>query len=543
MAITMPTFRKSVGSVAMTATYNTLLYDYFPLVPVHYRPIYWDARYSMEWASGKVSYEHNKLLSSGIGMTVVETLAKRIVGGELLFKKGSETDQAKETTDKVKVICNKRLKLNDKINSTALKFLASGSSYLVLQQVGEHLRLESLNLDQVAPSFAGDEVVSAKIFINYYDNAHDGIYGGARYYLIENRYYNEENKPCSINKVFKSVLPQMQGSTETFDFTWRDGGDEADEIDLEKGLPAHIRNKIEQDGIVLGVETKLPFSTIGIYHFKNTSHDLRHPNSKFGRPLLSGTYDLLWAYDFAFSILNKDLYVGRPISFIPSMMNGNLMMSQQMGDSQVGNLYYQMKLEYPSLFDDEFVKIPNTDGSYQQPSTVQFDIRSDKLKVAMDDIASKIAHNVGITPSYLISVLNQQNETKTATEVASDVSETNLTILDKRRLMQDALNDLIDEVARFYNFDSEDVFVTFPPLEELNKTLTADITVKLRSVNAMSVERAVELNCKDYSEAEKQEEIERIKQELVSKNESKIKEKGEVLDENSSIEPSNRDKE
>ena len=96
MAINTPTFRKSIGSKAMTSTYNTIVYDYFPMVSIPNRPIFWDSRYSQEWASGKVSYEHNKILSSGIGMTVIEILSKRILGGELVYKTGANTDVAKK---------------------------------------------------------------------------------------------------------------------------------------------------------------------------------------------------------------------------------------------------------------------------------------------------------------------------------------------------------------------------------------------------------------------------------------------------------------
>lgn len=551
MAIKTPDFRRAVGSVAMTSTYNTLVYDYFPLVPIHNRPIYWDARYSMEWASGKVSYEHNKLLSSGIGATVVEMVSKRILGGELVFKTGRNTKSAKETTDKIRKICEDKLNLNEKAESATLKFLAGGSSYFVLQPVGEDLRLDVLNIDQVAPSFSGDKITEAKIFINYYDNAVDGLYGGARYYLIEYRYYNQDNKPCSINRIYKSVLPQMQGGYETFDYSWRDNVDmiaKEFNIDLESEdpklrLPENIERQIKADGIVLGVEVELPFKTLGIFHNKCSAHDTRHPNSKFGKPLLSGLFDLLWSYDFAFSILNKDLYVGRPITFLPITMNGNQMLSQHLGDGEVGNLYYQMRLEYAPVFDDEYVKVQHTSTEYQQPSTVQFDIRAEKLKTALDTIATLIAHNVGVSPTYLISVLNQQNETKTATEVASDMSETNLTIVNKRRLFQKSLNELIDQVAMFYGFNPDDVFVTFPPLEELNKTLVADYIVKLRGVDGMSDERLVELSCKEYSEAEKEQEIERIKELRKQKYELKFKEKEINENEIDSVKSNDRNKE
>ena len=150
MAYNTPSFRKSTGSIAMTATYNTIVYDYFPLVSIPNRPIYWDARYSMEWASGKVSYEHNKLLSSGIGMTLVEMMNKRILGGELIFKANKPTKTAKDTTDFIREKCYD-LGLDEKVNVVNERGLAGGSAYFVLSTDSGNLRLDGIGIDQAFP--------------------------------------------------------------------------------------------------------------------------------------------------------------------------------------------------------------------------------------------------------------------------------------------------------------------------------------------------------------------------------------------------------
>lgn len=522
MALNTPTFRKATGSVAMTGTYNTIVYDYFPMVSVPNRPIYWDARYSMEWASGKVSYEHNKLLSSGIGMTAVELVAKRVLGGSLVFKKGKDTDVAGKNTDKIRKLCCE-LNLDDNTEKLVLKGNAGGSSYYVLSPLGDSYTLDTIGIDQAFVSFAGDKVQRAKLFINFYDDNYRGIGKGARYFLIEDRYF-KNGKPYTINRIYRSYLPRFEGVADTtmsFDYTWRDDNDtKAEEIN-SKDIPAEYLKYLEDEGIVLGVEVPLPFKSLGVFHFKRTATDLRHPNSKYGRPLLSGCYDLLWSYDFAFSILTKDLQVGRALSFVPTPLNGNQMLAQQMGDKELGNAYYQYRLEYPALFDDEFVKVPHTKMDDQMPSTVQFDIRSEKIKTAMDKIATMIANQIGISPTYFISMLNNTNETKTATEVASDMSETNLTVINQRRLLQTTINELIDELCHVSGINADDVFVTFSPLEELNKMMTADYIAKLRAVDGMSDETLVNIAYKDMSEAEKEEEVKRIKEMREDKNKQK----------------------
>lgn len=522
MALNTPTFRNATGSIAMTGTYNTIVYDYFPMVSITNRPIYWDARYSMEWASGKVSYEHNKLLSSGIGMTAVEIVTKRVLGGSLVFKKGKDTDTSAKNTDKIHRLCCK-LNLDDNTEKLVLKGNAGGSAYYVLSPFGDDLVLDTIGIDQAFVSFAGDKVQRAKLFVNFYDDNATGLNGGARYFLIEDRYY-KEGKPYTKNKIFKSVLPRYEGATNSleFDYSWRDDKKtEAEEIMNGADIPEEYMKYLEDNGIVLGEEVLLPFKSLGVFHFKRTASDVRHPNSKYGRPLLSGCYDLLWSYDFAFSILTKDLQVGRALSFIPTPLNGNQMLAQQMGDKELGNAYYQLKYEFPALFDDEFVKIPHTKMDDQMPTTVQFDIRSEKIRTAMDKIASMIANQIGISPTYFISMLNNTNETKTATEIASDMSETNLTVINQRRLLQNTINELVDEICYVSKVSPEDVYVTFAPLEELNKMMTADYIAKLRAVNGMSDETLVNIAYKDMSEAEKEEEVKRLKEMRETKDKEK----------------------
>lgn len=549
MSVNTPTFRNKIGSQAMTTTYNTIVYDYFPLVSIPNRPIFWDARYSMEWASGKVSYEHNKLLSSGIGMTAVEILNKRILGGKLVYKTGDTKDVAKQTTDFIKEKMNE-LNLDEVTETVNLKRLAGGSSYYVLSPHNGDITLEAIGMDQAYITFQGHKIDSARLFINYID---DGTqkHGGSRYFLVEDRYY-KNGEPYTVNRLFKSSIPQYSGASSFFDIGWRDDKSTiARQVGANEIVAPSVKALLENDGIVLGVEVKLPFKSIGVFHVKNTASDLRHPNSKYGRPLLSGAFDLLWLYDYAYSILGRDLHVGRALTFIPSILNGNQLITQHMGDGEQGNAFYNMKVDYPALFDDEFVKLPQMDMEYQAPTNVQFDIRASEIKVAMDDIASKIANQIGISPTYFLSVLNSQNETKTATEVASDMSETNITVKNKRELLQKAINQLIDEVANFYNKNPKHVHVTFPELEEMNKSLTADYIVKLRSVEGMSDEILVRYAYPELSEAEKSEEVKRIaelrriKSEYKSKGReqdfTEVKPKGVVLeDEDRIAKPDNR---
>lgn len=514
MAQNTPTFRKATGSMAMTGTYNTIVYDYFPLVSIPNRPIYWDARYSMEWASGKVSYEHNQLLSSGIGMTAVELVTKRVLGGSLVFKKGKDTETAGKNTDKIREICCD-INLDDNTEKLVLKANAGGSAFYVLSPTPYGDRLDTIGIDQAFVSFVGDKVQRAKLFVNFYDDNYNGVGKGARYFLIEDRYFRNGSS-YTMNRIYKSMLPRYEGaysSSTQFDYSWRDDTKTlANEIKEIQELPEEILKFLEDEGVVLYQEVKLPYKSLGVFHFKRTASDLRHPNSKYGRPLLSGCYDLLWSYDFAFSILTKDLQVGRALSFIPTPLNGNQMLAQQMGDKELGNAYYQYRLEFPALFDDEFVKIPHTSMADQMPSTVQFDIRAEKIKTAMDKIASMIANQIGISPTYFISMLNNTNETKTATEIASDMSETNLTVINQRRLLQTTINELIDEICYVNNINSKDVYVTFAPLEELNKMMTADYIAKLRAVDGMSDVTLVNIAYKDMSEAEKDEEVKRLKE-------------------------------
>ena len=416
MAFNTPSFRDCSGSVAMKTTYNTIVYDYYPLVSLPDRPIFWDARYSQEWASGKVSYEHNKLLSSGIGNKVITMLDRRILGGNLIFKKGKDTTTSKNTVDFIRKKCQK-LDLDSATESLDLKRLAGGSSYFVMDVVKNDVVVTPIGIDQAYVTFVGDKPVDAKIFINFIDDASTKM--ASRYYIIEHRYF-VDGKPKCINKIYKSSVPQTEGAYSTFDYSWRDDktnrATDVTESFASAGMniPEHIVNFMKDSGLKFGYEFDLPFKGLGVIHCKASATSLKHPNSKYGDPVLANCYDLLWEYDYAFSILSKDLYVGRAMMFIPDMMNGNALLQGAATDTQLGELYYRSKLELPMLHGDEFVKLPNYDMEWQTPTSVQFDIRAEELRKAMDVIATNIAQNVGLEPSFLTSDVNQINETKTA---------------------------------------------------------------------------------------------------------------------------------
>lgn len=523
MAFNTPSFRKSVGSVAMQSTYNTIVYDYYPLVSIADRPIFWDARYAQEWASGKVAYEHNRLLSSGIGAKVVEIMNKKILGSNLIFKKGKDTRTAKKTVDFIRKKCSE-LGLDEVTETANIKRLAGGSSYFVLNPTSKgDLILDAIGIDQAYVTFKGRKPVRARIFINYIDDNSTASISACRYYLVEERYF-KDGKPYTINKIYQSVIPQNEGAYSSFTYGWRD--DESTKsndvteafINGTQYVSDKVLNEIKNSGIIFNYEFELPFKGLGVVHCKNTSTSTKHPNSKYGDPLLIKCFDLMWVYDFAFSILSKDLYTGRAITFIPDTLNGNLLAKNQMTDEEFANAFYTGTMELPALFDDEFAKIPNFDMEWQTPTAVQHDIRSEKIKTAMDTIATNIAQCVGLDPSFLISQLNMTNETKTAFEVNNEASVSNVTLLRKRQLLQVALNEVIDELCHFYGVSSEDVSVCFPPLEELNQTLMADYIVKLRSVQGMSTDMLVNLAYKDLTEAEKQEEIDKIRDEQESLN-------------------------
>jgi hypothetical protein len=516
MAQNTPTFRNSVGSVAMTTTYNTIVYDYYPLVSIADRPIFWDARYAQEWASGKVAYEHNKLLSSGIGNKVIKILNQKILGGNLIFKKGKNTKSAGETVDFIREKCSD-LEFDTVVESVDLKRLAGGSAYFVLNPTKDKtVTIDALGIDQAYVTFQGSKPVDAKLFINFIDDNSGKSVGSARYFLIEHRYF-KDGKPYTINKIYKATIPQWEGASSTFLYGWKDDKsfDAQDVTDFfinDARAPQKIKDIIQSSGLIFGYEFALPFKGLGIVHAKASSTSLKHPNSKYGDPVLANCFDLLWTYDYAYSILSKDLYTGRPLTFIPDTLNGNKLVESSLGDSEYANLYYNRSLPLPALFDDEFVKVPNYSMDYQVPTTVQYDIRAEKIRIALDTIASNIAQCVGISPTQLIAETHQVNETKTAFEVQDETSVVNTNIIRKRQLLQIAINEVIDELCLFYNKSPKDVIVCFPPLEELNKTLMADYIVKLRSVNGMSDEMLVNLAYKDLTEAEKEEEVKKIKE-------------------------------
>lgn len=263
-----------------------------------------------------------------------------------------------------------------------------------------------------------------------------GAKSSRSYWLVEERYYNKNRKPCVIYKVHvksgvagKEILPEVDGP-----------GIE------ESGLSDKARALLRKKGIVLNTETELPFRDgLGVWLWRRTANNSCVPGLALGDPLFYGVLDLLWSVDTVFSGSLTDVILGRgkvlvPKKFISTIRDDLLKCGAK--DISARMLAYTDKF---SDSDDTMVYIATERDMEFPPTVVQFDIRSEKYRGMLEMYLRQIVSHCGFAPTSVFPFL-QDSSAKTATEVTAEENLTRATVQSAHQTIVPMINRMLAEV-------------------------------------------------------------------------------------------------
>lgn len=280
------------------------------------------------------------------------------------------------------------------------------------------------------------EVVSIVLFNSLLYSERYGAKAGRSYWLVEERYYNEERKPCVIYKVHvksgvagKELLPTIDAP----------GIDEA-------GLNETARALLHKKGIILNQEIELPFRDgLGVWLWRRTSNNSCVPGLALGDPLFYGVLDLLWSLDTVFSgsITDVVLGVGKvlvPKKFISTIRDDLL----KCGANDLSSRLLAFTDKF-SDSDDSMVYITTERDMEFPPTVVQFDIRSEKYRGMLEMYLRQIVSHCGFAPTSVFPFL-QDVSAKTATEVTAEENLTRATVQSAHQTIVPMINRMLAEV-------------------------------------------------------------------------------------------------
>jgi len=456
----------NISAVNPSQTYQYQFRDtFYALVPAKFKPYYYQVvRKCLNWYSGYVPEVHiatTGMFSTAIGNTIVKEVTKLIIGGKLFaqnagYEKYENEDKPNDTLLKF----NNWSKFYDFQNTISkfVEFTAAGGTGCLKSDVNSagDLKLTALRIDQFfyEVDFSG-KVVDFLGFLKSYTakvnkgQNRDDI--NENYYILEHRYYDENNKP-KIEIVAKRDFGQVT-TAQTFDTTI------TTEVKWEQ-LPEHIRKMVKNEfgkDIMLNVPEDLDFEDLGIdlAHYTNAN---RTPEIKMGEPVLLNLLSYLFEWDYSFTSMMTDQYIGRGKVLVPRL---------------IGNPSSQTNGYYEGFDNGIFTQVPYSNIENQKPHNVQFDLRTKDHMNIRNMLAENIATTVGVSGSDMFSFLRDATGSKTATQIASESQKTISYIEEKRNVFTPAIDNSIKRWRKFYKGE-DDFIIRFSSQNMVNKLVTVD---------------------------------------------------------------------
>lgn len=464
----------NISAVNPHQTYQYQFRDtFYAIVPPKFKPYYYQVvRRCINWYAGYVPEVHRAqtgMFSSAIGNTIVKEITKLIMGGKLFSQNiGSENVEDDEPNPTLKRFEDwSRFYNFNNIVSRWVEFTSAGGTGCLKLNINsaEDLEAQPMRLDQFfyQTDFSGNCVEFTGFLKSYTAKINRGSGRDnieENFYILEHRYYTKDRTPV-IKIIAKRDYGQVTTS-QTFDVS------DTREAKWEQ-LPQQIRENIKKEfgkDIVLDEERELPFNeNLGII-LANFTNANRTPEIKTGEPALLNVLSYMFDYDYAFSSMITDQYIGRGKVYVPKAFTK---------PGERSNTFYEG-------FDDSVItKLAMYAAEKQKPFNVQFNLRSKEWTNTRNMLAENIAFGIGLGGSDLFSYLRDASGTKTATQIASESQKTISFIEEKRNVFTHGLNQFIKVWRDYYN-GKDDFKLTFSSGNMVNKLVTVDEVRAMKEV-------------------------------------------------------------
>ena len=467
---------------------------FYPLVPAPYIDFYQRfVRQWFYWYDGYVPYLHvqdNGIFSTRLATTLVKKVAAQINGGKLLLESNGES-----TSQENLKFAEKWMEKNDisnKIDSLVEFAAAGGTALLKLNYDGKDLWMQPMRLDNyfIDADWKG-KVIDFTGFIQSFTQTIRKDQQNYVFYLLERRYFGDDGKPY-VKYIMKR---STQNITTARDYNMS----EVQEIPYES-LPKKVKTALKEqfNGLALDIEQPLPFEDcLGTFIYKFTPHISNLPQLPYGDSLFSTIISYLMSYDYYFSAFNTNMYVGRSRVLMPkAMQNPNNQREHNWNDG---------------LDSFTFTKVPYTNPDDQKPLPLQFDLRSQDWNKVRNIILESISTAIGLNPSTIASYLDD-NTARTARQISTEEGATALFVENKRELLRTPINNMLEEVMKFYSKESN-VVVKFSKAGTTNLRNLVEIGQILKTLGVDN-QTLVEMIFNDKSQQQIEEILRRMDAQL-----------------------------
>lgn len=459
------------------------------------------------WADGWVPYFHNAetgIPSTRLAQSLVQKTARKIVGGRLMYKNAGK-DATKETENPAIVHISEWAKDTgfECAVKKATEFATAGGTSLLKLNVGEDGKpwVEAKRFDTFIPTVdALGNIVAVECFIKCFTDL--GIRGEriedgksmTSYYLVEKRYYGcyEAIDGAKFDNVpiAEYCIKQATGSVTSGEFVSNTSAGEV----MFDNLPREVRRAIGNAyrGINFKRKYRLPFTDLGCQLMKFTETVSGIPELPFGESLLAPIITHLEEWDYYHACAMTDMYLGRGRVLVPKAIQG----------ANAG--------AYGGMDETIYSRMESTNPDAQKPTPIQFEIRSAEWEATRTRIIQDISITTGLNISTIASFINDNTAARTAREISTEENETASFVNDKRSIIENPINKIIETVLRHDGY-TDDVVIRWSGAGLTNRYALAEIISMGLQAGFLSKYQAVQMFNFDDDTCQVQEEYERVK--------------------------------
>ena len=385
---------------------------------------------------GWVNGFHNK--KSGL---VPQRMLQSIATGlnNMLFAHGIDFSGGSSGSYNFAIDWAKRTKFYKALKKGHKFAIAGGTSLIKLNRENKDLYATAHRIDTFfADIDATGKVVSVKVYFDAVHNTNKTEDSSKHYGICEERYFNEEGKPCVRASVYMSssnlqTEVQNRPTSATQRINW-------------KNLPANVKQYIKSHypSIVLDQEQYLPFpNSLGCYLMRFTDDIPQIPNTPFGQPLGDILFTENFQYDQMKYFEKNEVDLARARALVPEeFWNKD---DPNYDDRALNERFYQ--------------KISSTNGDNDKITPIQFLLRGEDMRTQMENIYKDCAFKLNVSASSIASFLSEGAGARTATEIISERTKTDTWIKGQINLNAPEINEMLREVMYYYNREPVEIIL------------------------------------------------------------------------------------
>lgn len=317
--------------------------------------------------------------------------------------------------------------------------IAGGTSLIKLNRENKELYATAHRIDTFfADIDATGKVVSVKVYFDAVHNTNPNNQGKDHYGICEERYFNEEGKPCIRASVYKSS-GNLQTSVQ-----------DRPKFDVQriewKKLPANVKQYIKNHypSIVLDDEQYLPFpNSLGCYLMRFTDDIPQIPNTPFGQPI----GDILFTENFQFDQMKyfekNEVDLARARALVP----------EEFWNKDDPNY------ENRAMNERFYQKISSINADNDKITPIQFLLRGEDIRTQMENIYKDMSFKLNVSASSIASFLSEGAGARTATEIISERTKSDTWIKGQINLNAPEINEMLREVMYYYNHEPVEIIL------------------------------------------------------------------------------------